>query len=136
MDIAGLFQRDAPILSDAEAAAYSAPYPDASYKAGVHRFPDLVPDSPDAPGAAISRCARDWWGSEWEGRSFMAVGMRDPVLGPPAITYLRSLIRRCPEPLELLDAGHFVKTMRIRRTCGAGSVRKELSHAISSTRVE
>ena len=57
MDIAGLMKRAAPGLSEAEAQAYAAPLPDARYKAGVRRFPNLVPDRPDADGAALSRRA-------------------------------------------------------------------------------
>ena len=83
MDIAELMKRSTPALTDAEAAAYAAPFPDARYKAGVRRFPNLVPDRPDADGAALSRRARDFWSKDWSGESFMAVGMRDPVLGPP-----------------------------------------------------
>jgi pimeloyl-ACP methyl ester carboxylesterase len=102
-------KRAVPQLGDAEAAAYAAPFPDASYKAGVRRFPNLVPDHPDADGAAISRRARDWWRAEWTGKAFMAVGAADPVLGPPVMNNLRKLIRGCPEPYVLPDAGHFVQ---------------------------
>ncbi|WP_050418780.1 haloalkane dehalogenase [Bradyrhizobium tropiciagri] len=109
MDIAALMQRAVPALTDKEAAAYAAPYPDARYKAGVRRFPNLVPDRPDAGGAALSRQARDFWSQHWTGQSFMAVGMKDPVLGPPVMSRLRQLIRNCPPPLELPDAGHFVQ---------------------------
>jgi haloalkane dehalogenase/tRNA(adenine34) deaminase len=109
MEIAALMSRAVPGLSPEEAAAYAAPYPDASYKAGVRRFPNLVPDHKDADGAALSRRARTWWGSEWTGQSFMAVGMKDPVLGPPAMRVLARQIRGCPPPLELADAGHFVQ---------------------------
>jgi haloalkane dehalogenase len=109
MDIAALMKRAVPSLSDAEAAAYAAPYPDARYKSGVRRFPNLVPDRPDAGGAALSRRARDFWSKDWAGKSFMAIGMQDPVLGPPAMRMLRKIIRNCPPPLELPDAGHFVQ---------------------------
>ncbi|AUC97705.1 MULTISPECIES: haloalkane dehalogenase [Bradyrhizobium] len=109
MDIAALMQRAVPTLADKEAAAYAAPYPDARYKAGVRRFPNLVPDRPDAGGAALSRRARDFWSQHWSGQSFMAVGMKDPVLGPPVMGQLRQVIRNCPPPLELPDAGHFVQ---------------------------
>jgi len=109
MDIAGLMRRAVPGLSEAEAAAYAAPYPDVRFKAGVRRFPNLVPDRPDAPGAALSRRARDFWSQDWSGRSFMAVGMQDPVLGPPAMAALRRIIRNCPPPLELAEAGHFTQ---------------------------
>jgi haloalkane dehalogenase/tRNA(adenine34) deaminase len=109
MDIAGLMQRAVPGLSRAEATAYAAPFPDRNYKAGVRRFPNLVPDKPDAEGAALSRRARIWWSEAWSGRSFMAIGMQDPVLGPPAMAMLRQTIRGCPEPLELAEGGHFVQ---------------------------
>lgn len=109
MDVAALMKRSEPRLSDAEAAAYAAPYPDARYKAGVRRFPNLVPDHSDAGGAALSRRARDFWSKEWTGPTFMAVGMKDPVLGPPAMRMLRKVIRGCPPPLELPEAGHFAQ---------------------------
>src|SRR5271157_1586819 len=109
MDIAALMKRGAPSLSDAEAAAYAAPFPDQRYKSGVRRFPNLVPDRPDAGGAALSRRARDFWSNDWAGKSFMAIGMQDPVLGAPAMKGLREIIKNCPPPLELADAGHFVQ---------------------------
>ena len=97
-----------PQLTPAECQAYAAPYPDARYKAGVRRFPELVPDRPDADGAEISRRARLWLRNTWQGRSFMAVGMRDPVLGAGPMARLRRDILGCPPPLELPEAGHFV----------------------------
>lgn len=109
MDVAALMRRSVPELSEAEAQAYAAPFPDVRYKAAVRRFPNLVPDAPDAEGAALSRRARDWWRHTWDGRSFMAIGMRDPVLGAPVMHALRSVIRGCPAPLELAEAGHFVQ---------------------------
>jgi hypothetical protein len=42
-------------------------------------------------------------------RSFMAIGMQDPVLGPPVMRELRTHIRGCPEPLEIAEGGHFVQ---------------------------
>jgi len=44
-----LMARACPHLSEAEAAAYEAPYPDSRSKAGVRRFPQLVPEKPDDP---------------------------------------------------------------------------------------
>jgi pimeloyl-ACP methyl ester carboxylesterase len=109
LDIAKLLQRSTAILSDEEAAAYAAPFPDINYKAGVRQFPRLVPDNPDAPGAALSRQARTWLQNEWQGQSLMAIGMQDPVLGPPAMHYLHGIIRNCPPPIEIPEAGHFVQ---------------------------
>ena len=109
MAIGKLFQRGNPGMTAEEAAAYDAPFPDVRYKAGVRRFPTLVPDSEDAPGAELSRQAARFWSERWQGDSFMAIGMQDPVLGPPAMQSLRKLIRGCPEPMEVADGGHFVQ---------------------------
>ena len=109
MDCGKLLGRACPHLSAAEAAAYEAPYPDAASKAGVRRFPQLVPDRVDAPGAAISRRARDWWQKDWQGETFMAVGAKDPVLGPPVMRALRKIIRNCPEPYVHAEGGHFLQ---------------------------
>ncbi|MGA2127619.1 MAG: haloalkane dehalogenase [Xanthobacteraceae bacterium] len=109
MAVGRLLRRSCPHLTEAEAAAYDAPFPDQRFKAGVRRFPNMVPDRPDAPGAELSRRARAWWTAEWQGRSFMAVGGADPVLGEPVMRRLRLAIRGCPQPLVLPEAGHFVQ---------------------------
>jgi haloalkane dehalogenase len=46
-------------LSDAEIAAYDAPFPDERYKAGARAFPALVPARPDDPASADNRAAWD-----------------------------------------------------------------------------
>lgn len=109
MAIGRLLARACPHLSSAEAQAYDAPYPDGRYKAGVRRFPNLVPEFPDSDGAAIGRAAREFWRNEWRGRSVMAIGMADPVLGPPVMRALHRDFRGCPPPLEFAEAGHFVQ---------------------------
>jgi pimeloyl-ACP methyl ester carboxylesterase len=103
-----LLQRGKRDISAAEAAGYDAPFPDASFKAALRAFPNLVPVGADAPGAAISRQAAAFWQHDWQGDSFMAVGLADPVLGGPTMAALRAQIRGCPPPLELPEAGHFV----------------------------
>jgi haloalkane dehalogenase len=103
-----LLKQTCPHLSEREAAAYDAPFPDIKYKAGVRRFPQLVPDRPDVPGAELSRKAREWLRSRWIGPVFMALGMKDPVLGPPVMQALRRDIRGCPEPYAVAECGHFV----------------------------
>ena len=109
LDVGGLFRRSEPALSAAECSAYDAPFPDARYKAALRAFPNLVPDGDDAPGAAVSREAVQWFAAQWPGRSFMAVGMKDPVMGIDAMLDLRKSIRGCPEPLRIDDGGHFVQ---------------------------
>ena len=109
MDVGKLMERTCPHLTEGECAAYAAPFPDVHYKAGVRRFPEMVPDHPDADGAAISRRARDWWRNEWNGLSFMAVGVQDRILGPDVMRHVRKLIKGCPPPLEVQEAGHFLQ---------------------------
>ncbi|HAH11698.1 MAG TPA: haloalkane dehalogenase [Alphaproteobacteria bacterium] len=109
MAVGPLMKRATPILTEAEVAAYDAPFPDQRYKAGVRRFPQMVMTSPEMEGADISRHAVQWWWQAWRGQTFMAVGAQDPVLGPPVMEQLRSQIRGCPSPMIIPDAGHFVQ---------------------------
>jgi len=57
----------------------------------------------------LSREAREWLSNKWTGSTFMAIGMQDPVLGPPVMHALRRVIKDCPEPYEMTNAGHFVQ---------------------------
>ncbi len=119
MEVGKLLGRSCPHLTEAERAAYDAPFPDARYKAGVRRFPNLVPDGPDAPGAELSRRARDYLRNEWRGSSFMAVGEKDPVLGVPVMEALQRDIRGCPAPMRVSDAGHFLQEWGARVAANA-----------------
>ena len=109
LPVGKLIARGKPDMTAAEIAAYDAPFPDASYKAALRAFPNLVPDGADAPGVAVSREAATFWRERWQGESFMAVGMKDPVLGPAAMTSLARTIRNCPAPLEIAEGGHFLQ---------------------------
>ena len=104
-----LIARGKPDMTAAETAAYDAPFPDATYKTALRAFPNLVPDGEQAPGAALSREAAAFWRERWAGESFMAIGMKDPVLGPPVMLALARTIRGCPPPLEVPDGGHFLQ---------------------------
>ena len=108
MDIGKLMQRACPHLSDAEAAAYAAPFPIPPTRPACGAFPTWSPTAPDAGGAALSRQA-EFLAQRLEGKSLMAVGMKDPVLGPPVMRTLHGLIRGCPPPLEIAEGGHFLQ---------------------------
>lgn len=108
-DVGRLLGRGNPQMSLQECEAYNAPFPDAGHRAALRAFPNLVPDSPDAAGAAISRQAEAFWRDDWQGQTVMAVGALDPVLGPPVMNQLRTHIRGCAEPIVLPNAGHFVQ---------------------------
>jgi tRNA(adenine34) deaminase len=108
-DIAKLFSRGNPQMSEAECAAYMAPFPDTGHRAATRAFPPMVPEFESSDGAAISRKAREFWRNDWKGQSLMAVGVQDPVLGEATMRELRSNIKNCPEPILLPQAGHFVQ---------------------------
>jgi haloalkane dehalogenase len=109
MPVGGLLLRATPHLTPEEVAAYDAPFPDHRYKAGVRRFPQLVSTAPDEPFAIMSQAARTWWKTEWSGKTFAAIGMVDPVLGPDTMRAVLSQIRNCPAPMEIADGGHFLQ---------------------------
>ncbi|GAL09453.1 hydrolase [Vibrio astriarenae] len=69
----------APELDEQEAQAYAAPFIDGTYQAGVRKMPKMVAN-PEQACVEISTEAMSFWG-EWEGDTFMAVGMRDKMLG-------------------------------------------------------
>ena len=104
-----LLGRGNPHLGVDECAAYDAPFRDAGHRAALRAFPAMVPDHPQAPGAALSRAARDFWRTDWAGRSLLFVGAQDPVLGPPVMAQLQQTVRGCPPPVVLPQAGHFVQ---------------------------
>ncbi|MEN1726938.1 MAG: haloalkane dehalogenase [Pseudomonadota bacterium] len=107
LDLARFMQNYEPIINDQEAQAYAAPFPDRRYKAGVYKFPKLV--GTDTYGFDVSRQAAAFWSTEWRGESFMAVGMQDTMLGPDIMAHMRTVIRGCPPPMEIDQAGHFVQ---------------------------
>jgi pimeloyl-ACP methyl ester carboxylesterase len=103
-----LLRRGKREMTEGETAGYDAPFPDATYKAALRSFPNLVPEGADAPGAAISREAQAFWQQSWAGDSWMAVGLQDPVLGGAPMAALRELIRGCPPAMQVAEGGHFL----------------------------
>ena len=108
-DVGKLLLRGNHQMRPQEAAAYNAPFPDKGFRAALRAFPPMVPEFADSAGASLSRQARDFWQNDWQGQTLMAIGQQDPVLGEPVMRRLQGLIRGCPEPLLLPEAGHFVQ---------------------------
>lgn len=112
MDVGRLIQRGLPSLTEQEVNAYNAPYPSAEYKGGVRAFPNLVMISPDMEGVKESKRAIAFYGDTNQFATeniFMAVGMKDPVLGPPVMKGLAKIWRNGCLWTEIEDAGHFVQ---------------------------
>jgi len=109
LDIGKLMKRSCAHLTDAEVAAYAAPWPDQTCKAGVRRFPAMVMTDPSMEGVNTSKRAVNFWRNDWQGQTFMAVGAQDPVLGLDAMQMMQKTIKNCPPPMIVPEAGHFVQ---------------------------
>ncbi len=108
-DVARLLARGNPHLLPQECEAYNAPFPDRGHRAALRAFPARVPERPNDEGAAISGEAAAFWRERWSGRSLMAVGVQDPVLGLPVMQALHAQIRGCLPIWRIEEAGHFVQ---------------------------
>ncbi len=110
VSVSGLLAANCPGVVDMmDIAAYAAPFPDATYKAGVRRFPELVAINPEMEGVTHSNKAKKFWSNDWNGQSYMAVGMLDPFFGKSIMDDLQSTIKNCPKPVALENVGHFVQ---------------------------
>ena len=90
-------------------AAYDAPYPDDSYKAGAAAFPSLVPISPEMPGAAEMRLAREKL-SNWTKPVQVMFSDGDPILGGAAKFFRRLFPTAADQPeITIRGAGHFLQ---------------------------
>lgn len=108
-DIAELFKKYVPEITDDAAQAYAAPFPDARFRAGVRKFPSLVMTEPDMEGVDVSRRAAAWWGENWAGDSFMAAGEADVLIPPRLMKSMHRILGISRPMLMLPEAGHFVQ---------------------------
>ncbi|MDQ1694820.1 MAG: haloalkane dehalogenase [Frankiaceae bacterium] len=96
-------------LRPAEVAAYDAPFPDESFKAGARALPLLVPTSPDDPGAVANQKA-------WEVLTSLdlpflcAFSDSDPITGPMAPVLAAAMPGAAGRTHPTIrDAGHFLQ---------------------------
>ncbi len=96
-------------LSPDIVAAYDAPFPDSTYKAGSRAFPKLVPTSPDDPAAPANRRAWEVF-RNWQKPFLTAFSNRDPITRG----FDKAFVERVPgakgQPhTTIRDAGHFLQ---------------------------
>jgi haloalkane dehalogenase len=96
-------------LSAEEVAAYDAPYPDESYKAGARRFPALVPVTPEHASVAENKAA--WQVLEkFEKPMLMAFSDSDPVTkGGERVFLERVPGTKGQKHVTIADGGHFLQ---------------------------
>jgi haloalkane dehalogenase len=87
--------------------AYEAPYPDAASKAGARAFPLMLPQTPDAPGAAAGQRVTEAL-REDRRATLMLWADSDPIL-PFSVgeRFAESIGRDAPRKIE--DASHFLQ---------------------------
>ena len=96
-------------LSAEVIAAYDAPFPDESYKAGARQFPMLVPITPDDPA---SQANREAWGilSSLTTPFLTAFSDKDPV-SAGGDKFFQKQILGCKDQnhVTIKDGGHFLQ---------------------------
>ena len=96
-------------LSNAVVAAYDAPFPDDTYKAGARIFPSLVPIAPDDPAAQANRDA--WQVLARFGKPFLtAFSDKDPITrgGDKVFRKMVPGAQDCPHT-TIKGGGHFLQ---------------------------
>ena len=95
-------------LSEAEKAAYDAPFPDESYKNGARRFPMLVPVTPEHGSVAENKAA--WKVLEAFHKPFLtAFSDGDPVTKGGDIPFQQRVPGAKGQPHTTLHGGHFLQ---------------------------
>jgi len=92
---------------DEVADAYDAPFPSVASKAGARAFPGLIPQTPDAPGAAEGRRVLEALRGD-ERPMLILWADQDPVLPPQVGEAFASALGQ-PSPRLIAEAGHFLQ---------------------------
>jgi haloalkane dehalogenase len=90
-------------------AAYDAPFPDDTFKAGARQFPVLVPASPDDPATPANRAA---WQvlAQWSKPFLTAFGDKDPIMRGADRLFQHLVPGARGQPHTTIeDGGHFIQ---------------------------
>jgi haloalkane dehalogenase len=96
-------------LTADEIAAYDAPFPDETYKAGARRFPELVPITPEHPSVVENKAA--WEILKTFKRPFLTTfSDRDPIMEGGETIFQELIPGAAGQPhVTISDAGHFLQ---------------------------
>jgi len=96
-------------LSPDIVAAYDAPFPDATYKAGTRAFPRLVPTTPEDPAVPANRAAWEIFDS-WQKPFLTAFSNRDPITRGLDKAFVERVPGAKNQPhTNIKNAGHFLQ---------------------------
>jgi haloalkane dehalogenase len=109
-DVGSIVQRacESPLPPEV-VAAYNAPFPDESYKAGARQFPLLVPTQPDDPAAPANRRAWDVL-RRWDKPFLTVYGDSDPITHGADALFRAHIPGAQDQPhITLPHTGHFLQ---------------------------
>lgn len=95
-------------LSDREIAAYNAPFPDSSYKAGARAYPSLVPVEPQIPDVAANQRAWEVF-DRWQKPFICCFSDGDPITRGGDKQFLQRIPGTADQPHTTLRGGHFIQ---------------------------
>ena len=92
-----------------EIAAYDAPFPDETYKAGARRFPALVPITPEHPSVAENKAAWDIL-KTFEKPFLTTFSDKDPIMEGGERIFHKLIPGAADRPhVTIREAGHFLQ---------------------------
>jgi len=96
-------------LGDDVIAAYDAPFPSSSYKAGARAFPKLVPTRSDDPASDANRAAWDVY-RQWQKPFLTTFSNRDPITRGLEVPWREAVPgAKNREHVKIKNAGHFLQ---------------------------
>ena len=109
LPIGSIMRRALPNVTAEVIAAYEAPFPSVTYKAGAVAWPLMVPLEREHPVAVEMQKTREAL-SHWEKPTLIMFSDNDPILGG-ALAFFRELIPAAKNQPEMVirGAGHFLQ---------------------------
>jgi haloalkane dehalogenase len=93
-------------------AAYDAPFPDASFKAGARAFPDLIPQTEDDPATPDNQRAWEVL-AQWDKPFLCAFSDQDPITGGGERMLIGKIPGAAGQPHTTIEGGgHFLQEDR------------------------
>ena len=108
-------------LTDAEVAAYNAPFPTEEYKVGSRIFPTLVPFGDNDPYNMIPKCNKAWEKLKTFEKPFLTLfSDSDPIMNGLEKVFQKLVFGAQYQPHEIMkNGGHFLQEDNYEALCEA-----------------